>query len=48
VPQRILEDEAEQIHEKAADDAAGGRAKLTATGIPRAKPFRTGGMELAR
>src|SRR6266404_7004728 len=39
VPQRILEDQAEQIHEKAVSAAAGGSTKLTATtGVPRAKP----------
>jgi len=38
VPQRILEDQAEQIHEKAVNAAAGGSTKLTAMGARRAKP----------
>src|SRR6266446_3698610 len=38
VPQRILEDQTEQIHEKAVNTAAGGSTELTATGVPRAKP----------
>src|ERR1700730_2518787 len=38
VPQRILEDQAEQIHEKAVNAAAGGSPKLTAMSARRAKP----------
>src|ERR1700730_4562562 len=39
VPQRILEDQAEQIHEKAVNAAAGGSTKLTATGAPAREAF---------